>query len=293
MLLDLTRLLDDYGVSHSSSNEWTNVNCPYCGDRKRHLGCNAHGNWSCFKCGKHDDVETLCLLLVVTRNDIWRILKPYKIDGDVPRIVPRVAKPVSTTPCVLPVGTQPMGDAHRRYLRSRGFDPDEIERTWGVMGTGHLAEKGLTHRLVIPVHQNRVLVAWQARDITGLADIRYMSSLSDNGTPIKDTLYGLDQVHGTTVIVIEGPIDVWRLGPGAVALYGIEWTRAQAMLLRRFHRRLILFDNEPRAQRQAEKLADFLSCTGETEIVRLTDKKDPGELTPDEAKKVCEDLLTT
>jgi hypothetical protein len=43
----------------------------------------------------------------------------------------------------------------------------------------------------------------------------------------KETLYNLDNAKDGTAIVVEGPIDVWRIGDGAVATFGVIYTQKQ------------------------------------------------------------------
>ncbi len=107
----------------------------------------------------------------------------------------------------------------------------------------------------------------------------------------KACLYGLDQVPGETVVIVEGITDVWRLGVGSVATFGIKYTKTQVLLLKRFKRRAILFDSaDSQAQEQAEKLAKELSAfSGET-ISLIIDAKDPGTMSPKDAQDLMRQL---
>ena len=53
----------------------------------------------------------------------------------------------------------------------------------------------------------------------------------------------------------------------------------------------ILFDNEPEAQKKAEKLGEALWFISYIEILYLKDKKDPGELGLNEAKDLMKSLI--
>lgn len=75
--------------------------------------------------------------------------------------------------------------------------------------------------------------------------------------------FTIDKAAGDSCIVVEGVTDVWRLGPGAVATFGIKFRPAQvAMLARHFKTIHVLFDPEPAAQAQARKLATDISRLG-------------------------------
>ena len=83
--------------------------------------------------------------------------------------------------------------------------------------------------------QSPVLAGWQTRLIPGIepaiaADAKYLSAA---GMQKSELLYGLPQALAVTgpVVVMEGATDVWRYGPGAVALFGKSLSRTQELLL--------------------------------------------------------------
>jgi DNA primase len=97
----------------------------------------------------------------------------------------------------------------------------------------------------------------------------------------KTLLFGA-QYAKDAVIIVEGPFDSMAIGKGAVATLGIAVTTAQVNRLADYYKRVIVFDNEPNAQRRARALADQLSIyPGETFIVNI-DAKDPAEAKPSE-----------
>jgi hypothetical protein len=115
---------------------------------------------------------------------------------------------------------------------------------------------------------------------------------NDQMTDPPDTLlYGIDKAVDDFVVIVEGPTDVWRLGPGAVALLGIKWKAPQIKLLAQYPKRFVLLDNnETKAQQQAESLAQSLALyPGQTEIITGIDT-DPGDMSPADAKTLMEEL---
>lgn len=175
---------------------------------------------------------------------------------------------------VLPKGTDVVKAPHRLYLKRRGFDPREIVRKWGVQGIGPHGR--LAWRLFIPIHLEEKVVSWTTRS-TGDAGRRYISAKADQEIlHHKSLLYGLDHVDHT-IVVVEGPMDVWRIGYGAVATFGTSCSSAQVELMSRFPRRVIVFDNEKAAQRKAKQLCQTLEgLPGETINVTLSGK-DPAD----------------
>jgi DNA primase len=164
---------------------------------------------------------------------------------------------------------------HRKYLSNqRRLDPDEIAQLWGVQGIGLAAE--YAWRLWIPVYHFGEVVSWTTRAIgTGM---RYLHAPPEQeSVPIKSVLYGSDLVRHA-VIICEGPIDAWTIGPGAVATCGLGYTREQLIKLSQFSVKVVCFDSEFQAQKRARRLARQLQVfPGETYVVELQTGKDPNE----------------
>jgi len=179
---------------------------------------------------------------------------------------------------------------HRRYLRGRGFKPSQLANDWGLLGTGHMS--GIWNwRVIVPIHNEAgAVVAYQGRAITSTAEPKYRMTPDDDALEDpKSILYGVHLAE-RSVIVVEGVTGVWRIGPGAVATLGIDWSREQADRLRQFERRFILFDPEPQAQQRAEELANWVSYfPGETELISGFDT-DPGEYTTEQVTNIRQDL---
>ena len=284
MGFNITQFLKDFNIvssteHHHCSPGWIQVHCPFCNDSNFHLGLplNNPKVGNCWRCGKHSLWETIKQLLNCSGSRVYQLSQDYEMESSLYAAV----KKNRTLPRVLkyPVGTSPLGDPHKRYLMSRGFDPEYLAREWGLLGTGPVGD--YKHRIIIPIHYEGMVVSYIARDITGRSSIRYKTCPSTMEVRShKHCLYGLDKVRGNEwVLVVEGPVDVWRMGPGIVATFGITWTREQILLLSRFNLTSILYDSEPQAQDQAQKLAYELSILNvDVEVIQQDLTKDPGEL---------------
>jgi len=102
---------------------------------------------------------------------------------------------------------------------------------------------------------------------------------------LKSVLYGVDYIRHAAVVV-EGPADAWRVGPGAVATFGVVVTPDQLARLARFPVRVVCFDSDPPGRARAAKLVSALApFPGKTYDVVL-DAEDPGSATPKEIKKL-------
>jgi hypothetical protein len=270
--MNYTELLQQLGIRFVSEGHhhcrpgWVQMDCPNCGHSsgKYHLGFNkGRGYFNCWVCGPKPTVETLCILSGQSASYIIGLLREA--------LPTREAKPLRPKGQLkVPKGVSPLGKPHRKYLRSRGFDPDEIATIWGVQGIGISAR--LSWRLFIPIQYRYETVSWTTRAI-GDVETRYISAAPEEESVYhKHLLYGADMAgHG--IVVTEGPTDAWAIGPGAVATLGLGYTLEQLELIKAYPVRAVCFDNSPDAQRRARKLTDRLSLfLGETYLVNMSGK---------------------
>lgn len=111
------------------------------------------------------------------------------------------------------------------YLRDRHFDPIRLAKLYGVGYCPHSRYGFAADRIIIPVYERGILYGWQARFIGDSA----------NGVPLKDlgvpkywTMpqmprkvigYNMDvAAQHQTIVIVEGPMDVWGVGPQAFGL---------------------------------------------------------------------------
>jgi len=169
------------------------------------------------------------------------------------------------------------------------LDPEQIQERWGVRAIG--LAPNLAWRLWIPIHLHGEVVSWTTRSI-GDKGTRYISAAPDQeAVPHRELLYGEDRA-GHAVVVCEGPVDVWRLGPGAVATMGVGYTPAQVERISHHTLRVICFDGEMAAQRRAGRLADELvGFPGKTVVVELESGKDVAEADEEEIKQLRKEFL--
>lgn len=260
---------------------WIGVDCPFCGDQQQfHLGINLDGKYAvCWRCGPHRLGD---VLMKITRQP-WPVVKGWL--ESLPRGPTLQHTGLKTGGhVVMPPGVEALQRPHRRYLRGRGFDSAELERFWGIKGIGLASKCGWS--IWIPIRQGGEVVSWTTRSI-GSGGSKYMTASPDEERISgKTILYGADYV-GVSVIVVEGPTDVWAIGPGAVATLGLKYTKQQVLALGRYAHRTICFDSEPAAQKQARRLAlELQAFPGQTDVVKLETGDDPAEADPEEIKEL-------
>ena len=294
------------------------ISCPFCFDDRFRLyisyqygvldpatGQRNYGLWCCHN-EKCHQIETNRLML---RS---RLAVPISQRyAQHVAIVPAEQTPQPPQEIILPEGLTPIAelpatDPAAAYLTSRGFDLQYLQQTWDVSFCDWCiaCRPAATRRIVIPVYrpahlfaapgtgQELVLRGWQARlvpghEVLGGSDAKYLSAA---GMQKSELLYGLHLAISAMreIYVVEGPADAWRVGPGAVALFGKDLSQTQKLLLvHHFIGRRIVVMLDQDAQEEARKIQQDLRLAREqgSEVLIATlppGRKDPADCTPEE-----------
>jgi len=288
----------DHSIDHRTSGKncgvgWIQIHCPFCqGSKNYHLGVHIEsGAWSCWRCGKKKLYDVLKALLGHSPTLIAETLSRY--GGGYKRAVAAKVSPLRKGSVVWPRGiiTDPPPKA-LRYLKSRRFDPDKLIEIWGLKFTGNSGP--YKFRILAPIYHDGRLVSYQGRDYTGNSDLKYKACAKENETrDHKHCLYGSWLVPGKSVVVVEGIADAWRLGPGAVAVFGMSYTVAQVRLLCDYSKVTLVFDGEPEATRRAEVLAEsIIEINPRIHVSQvILEDGDPGELEQELANNIMKNIL--
>lgn len=266
-----------------ASHGWLNFDCPFCDGgsdpNKPYCGYNISGNYvNCWRCGAHSIAQTMKTLSGLGWKEVKELAGKIEVDRSL------IYTPLRGK-LEYPEGVGPLLKTHRKYLKGRGFDPDELAQLWGIQGIG-LAPK-LAWRIFIPIIQDGQVVSWTTRKASDNASSsRYVSA--PPGKEIlsaKECLYGIDYARHA-VVVVEGPTDVWRIGPGAVAVLGTGIKPTQLERLSKFLLRVVCFDSEPAGQRRANRLSDALSAFPGSTFNVVLDADDPGSASEREIRRL-------
>jgi len=269
---------------------WANVVCPHCtGNPGFHLGYNLDEDYFyCWRCGFHDTIFTLSKLLKVTKSQAEQLVREYGGKSKTKTTKEPTVR-IKKHHFKLPTGIEPLLPRHRNYILNRGFDPDEIERQWGVMSTGVVSQLDnidYKHRLFIPVRWDDELVTFQTRDVTNKHIHKYINCPKEREIKhLKSILYGKQAEWQDTGICVEGVTDVWRFGTLSFATFGIQYTQTQLRLMSKLFKRIfVVFDDDPQAVKQAKKLVGDLKFRG-VEARQINIKNDPGSMSQEEADR--------
>lgn len=291
--MNFTELLEQYHVPYKTEGHhhcrpgWVQIDCPFCGQdsQKFHMGYSlAYHYINCWSCGAHSVPSVLVELLHITYREARKLLQ---------EVIPeRVREQVQTRGDFHPpYGVGMLQDPHKRYLRGRGFKPAKIQELWQVRGIS-LAPR-LQWRLYIPITYRGKDVSWTTRSISKQPDVpRYLSaSTQEESIPHKSLLYGEDYARHA-IVVCEGPIDVWAIGPGAVATFGLSVTNEQIERMSKYPVRAICMDDNHKAQKVAKRLVNTLSnFPGDTFNVQLN-AKDAAEASKQEINQLRKEILS-
>ncbi|QDU01966.1 DNA primase [Gimesia chilikensis] len=304
------------------------VNCPFCSDTRKRLSiCNI---WAERDQKTNDDMLHLakchnesCLATREMQKQLHAIVYP---NGKFSRSIPESTQILKSAPLSVPksIVKLPEGKDLRevsssnraiRYLESRGFDMDELAETWEVKYCPvNQSERPFFNgsRILIPVYRpcenpfakgltsDVELAGWQARQVKAENDRpKYYTS---RGMKKNEVLYGLRQAINTlgTIVVVEGVTDVWRYGPGAVALLGKSVSLRQAKLLNRhFMERPIVIILDRDASDDAKKVQTTILQArrerGDWAPVRIcqlpSDSEDPGDCTRDKLHQMVTEVI--
>jgi hypothetical protein len=305
--MGIEKLLQDYGIPyvtesehHHGTPDWINIHCPFCtGSKNFHLGINIYQPMvsHCWRCGGHSTASVLSRILNISVEKAKNLIQEYA--GPTGTIRKKAEEPrVSIFPIKFP---QPyfehLNEAGKKYLEGRGFDPEKLEKRWKLKQTGPISfldKIQYGNRIIIPIYWRRQLVSFQTRDITEKSNKRYLACpMKREVIQHKHIVYGKEKEWSKypALIMVEGVVDVWKLGTCAVATFGTSFTMEQVLALSRIHNKFfIVYDNEPQAQQQARKLAVKLKALGKKVFVEIVDT-DPGDMKLYDARHFVKTLL--
>ncbi len=274
----------EHGQHHHTTPGNLQIDCPFCSPDSFHyrLGISTrNGHCHCWVCG------SLRLSSVLMESAGVGLSRALELIGGLERELPEKRE---RGKLVIPPGVGELLPAHREYLRSRRIDPDACAEQWGVRGIG--IDSKLGWRLWIPIRDGGgATISWTTRSISPHGKItRYINARPDQELSSPKTCL-LSSLEGTSapfaVLVCEGPLDSIRVGPGAVATFGLGISQAQIRLIAKYPVRYICLDAEPHAQTKAREVCRLLApFPGKTHNVLLDSGKDPGDCNEKELKQL-------
>lgn len=307
--MDIFEFLEDEGIDYWTSGKnvakgWVNITCPFCDDDSNHLGINPKNfNVRCWRCGSHKLIRLIKELTGVTGIEAKGIYKSLEgsVGGTAPplSVTSSVVKTKGVAPMALPQeSTKHFPKIHTKYLRDRGFPPLKTIRKYKLRAVHNLGR--YKFRIVIPIYMHRQLVSFTCRDITGEQDPPYKMASADEALLERNkVIFNYDSIpKGGNAMLLEGPMDVMKLGDCACCCMGVNVSMHQILLLKKkkIRRLFIIFDSPKKdggvGKRAAKELAPVFApiIKKSVEVITLKKVLDPGELTMEGAKAVKAEL---
>lgn len=291
--MDIIQLYQDFSIDYATEGHkhcrpgYVNTPCPFCtGNPGYHLSYNLqYDYYICWRCGWKPTVKAVSTLLRLDTSATYALIKQYGLKGYLKRKAPEIK--MRKKSLKFPRPSEPLTARHRKYLEDRNFDPEKLEDEWNLTATGVLGRlDGVKYknRILIPFWWNGEVVSFNTRDITNSAQNKYMACPKERElVEHKKILYGNQEKWTDTGIVLEGPTDVWRLGPRACATSGIKYTEDQVRVLSTsFKRVAVVFDAGIQEKKQAKKLVKDLKFYN-VDAFRIEIEGDPGAMKQSEA----------
>ena len=283
--VNIREVLDELNIEYLEegpdvSQNWIGVNCPWCDDPMHHLGINLeHKGISCWRCGTKGNV--IKYLKEITRS--WRKTKELLLKYTPKEFITGYENSEEKSSLVkveLPE-TIPPRKKHFKYLEKRGFNPKYLTKKYRLKFTGETGN--WSNRIIVPFYHNGRLITFTSISIEKKPVVKYKHCPVDKSIiPVKEYLYGYEFTNRKNVIVVEGIFDYWRIGDGAVCIFGVNPHASQIKMLSMFQRVVIAFDGDDAGRKGAEELANNLATMTEVFVVDLDDGKDPDTLSEKE-----------
>lgn len=311
MAINFKKLFEDSHVPTRDAGTWVNTHCPFCvnpPDTHFNGGFDMLSpHYNCWRCGTHSWYDALSKILNIPVNQVKNITNGYNF------YAPTKQKKVARGENLNLPGFK-LNEQERQYLINRGYDVDYLINKFHIRGGGIAGE--WSYRILLPIYYKRVLVSWTGRSILskeelkqyeamGISIPRYKNlDIEQSVIAPKDMVFNYDNSNKDSVMIVEGPFDVLKIGENCVCSLGTSVTREQELFLRSKYKRVfICFDNEYEAQEKARHLGRNLASLGmEVEVVNICEpftkiengiiipKNDPGELTYDEVNLIKKEL---
>ena len=292
-LLEL--VMENFDARLVSDGKELTFACPLCADHKTRMFINLQTfRWICHNCGEAGSL--MSFLERVLEKDPF---EAYRIATKIQPRAERAPKTVAAPPpAVIDLPGQQLTDptdmVQRGFwnylLNERRISPESIahyQMGYEIIGR-------YRGRVIIPIYQNRQLVSFAARSIAWWEHPKIMYPA---GTKISTMLFGLDEVDGDEVVLVEGIFDVVPLQGYAAATFGAHLSAEQRALLHKkgIQSVTILWDADPAGWREAAKAIRELKSDGfDARMATLEGGLDPSGATEDDlTRALSKPLITT
>jgi DNA primase len=263
-----------YTQSKNASQGWYSLRCPFHGDHADHMGFNPQsGALSCWICGKKSPIDYIKAVLGIPKSEAFNLYRKYLSRSK--SALGKTRKKASGNSIVLP--NNPFTKAEQKYLDKRGIN-DSHKEIYDIR-SGGLSDPW-AYRIIFPIFSNGTIVSATGRGISKDMEPKYWTLPLDREIiHHKHIFYGLD-LADKIAVVVEGPVDAVKGGPGFIASFGVNMSDEQLCTLLLFENVIFLKDNDAAGEKFTEQAYKLASLGAENVEVVTMDKnfKDVGEM---------------
>lgn len=290
------------GPDKNVAEDVIGINCPWCHDTTHHLGIFPSGYWSCWKCKRRGNFyDLLKHLKGLSWSDYQTLLQNGNLNVSFQSLLSTIQSQLFKTrerdiisPSQQSFPLPPNREPLTRWINvspvSEWFAKRKFTLEHGLLwGAKYCPSGQYGWRLILPIlDENKNYVGFQARDVLDKPErIKY---LHPKGFQIGNYLYGMYRTDDT-IIVVEGILDVWRVGFGAVASFSKGLTHKQREILYKSNKQIILaWDGDSHAEILKE--ANWWKEIGRSaKPIFLPKEHDPDSFIRDEGEEEWQKLL--
>lgn len=259
---------------------WLKGDCPHCGKEQK-FGVNLSSNRSnCFVCGTKKKPFTLLMMIenFVTKTEAMKFLMQFdeseviepllELREEREVIIPESFK-------VLSLGDSQYGKSARGYMKSRGFDIDELSMSgWGYCSKGKYAG-----HIIMPFYNSGELFYFNARRFIGNGPKYNNPTAQDLGIGKSLVIYNIDALYKyDRVYIVESVMNAATLGDKAIAIGGKAISKHQLSLLIKSEVKefVIILDSD--ATKEAVDQASKLANHKRVKIVHMPEEQDVNDI---------------
>lgn len=267
---------------------WLKGTCPDCG-RAEKFGLNISQNrTNCFVCGFHPAPIKLVMGLegLSEYREAWKYLQAYEGREYLEPLIERIERIETVLPegfKSLLIGDSRLGRTARSYVKSRGFDIEEMTyKGWGYGSRGEYLGY-----IIIPFYVGGKLIYYNARRFVGNGP-KYMNpTIEDFGLGKSLIMYNMDALAiYDTVYMVEGAINAETLGDQAIATGGKKVANYQISKILKSEVSNVIILLDPDAMEDAARIALDFSYHKNIKLIELPENKDVNDLGKEETLKL-------
>lgn len=271
---------------------WMKGRCPSCG-REDKYGLNIYGNrTNCFRCGYHPTPFQLVLELEGL-NDYLEVKKFLNLYGGEEYLEP-VIKRIERIDTVLPegfkslkVGNNFIAKQARKYIKSRGFDIEDMS----YKGWGYGTKGTYLGYIIIPFYINGKLVYYNTRIFMGSGPKYNNPSIEEFGIGKSLVIYNLDALGlYDEICLLEGVFNAETVGENAIAMGGKKVSDYQISIIVKSPVKFVTLILDPDALEDSIRVAKELSYHKKVRIIQLPEDKDANDLGHEETNSLIKQV---